>query len=139
MPKEKIGIPEDTNGAKNWDFNDNYVQVMIINNISSTEMVHISQCTTAKAMWDNLEAVHELKGNQTIVSVIQNLFYMKVTEDSNISEHLAQLKKYWERINQMDDKDFKISDILFKVIISSSLPLSWDTFTESVKTRNERE
>jgi len=31
----------------------------------------------------------------------------------------------------MDDNDFKISDVLFKIIISSSLPLSWDTFTES--------
>ena len=127
----KIGIPEDTKSAQNWEFNDNYAQVMIINNISSTEMVHVSQCSTAKAMWDNLEVVHESKGHQTIVSVIRNLFHTKASEDSNISEHLNQLKKYWERINQMDDEDFKISDIFFKVIISSSLPLSWDTFTES--------
>ena len=30
----------------------------------------------------------------------------------------------------MNEEDFKISDVLFKIIISSSLPLSWDTFTE---------
>ena len=82
-------------------------------------------------MWDNLEAVHESKGHQTIVSIIRNLFHTKADEDSNISEHLNQLKIYWERINQMNDDAFKISDVLFKVIISSSLPLSWDTFTES--------
>jgi hypothetical protein len=126
-----IETPGDTKSAKNWDFNDNYAQVMIINNISTTEMVHISQCVTAKAMWDSLEAVHETKGHQTIVSIIRNLFHTKADEDSDINEHLNQLKKYWERINQLDENDFRISDVLFKVIISSSLPLSWDTFTES--------
>jgi hypothetical protein len=30
----------------------------------------------------------------------------------------------------MNKENFKISDVLFKIIISSSLPLSWDTFTE---------
>jgi hypothetical protein len=30
----------------------------------------------------------------------------------------------------MDDNDFKISNIFFKVILLSSLPESWDTFTE---------
>lgn len=49
----------------------------------------------------------------------------------NIEEHLNLLKKYWERTNQLDEEDFKISDVLFKVIILSSLPLSWDVFTES--------
>ena len=129
----KIAPPDasDSIGAKNWDFNDNYAQVMIINNISSNEMVHVSQCLTAKAMRDNLEAVHESKGHQTIVLIIRNLFHTKADEDSNINDHLNQLKQYWERINQIDDSDFKISDILFKIIISSSLPLSWDTFTES--------
>ena len=122
--------PADTKGAENWEFNDNYTQVMIINNITSLEMMHVSQCMTAKTMWDSLEAVHESKGHQTIVLIIRNLFHTKAEEDSNISKHLNQLKQYWERINQMNEEDFKISDVLFKIIISSSLPLSWDTFTE---------
>ena len=127
----KVPIPEDPKGAKNWEFNDNYAQVMIINNITQDETVHVSQCLTAKAMWDSLEAIHETKGHQTIVSIIRNLFHTKANEESNIGEHLNLLKKYWERINQLDESDFKISDVLFKVIISSSLPLSWDAFTES--------
>ena len=126
----KILIPRDMKSAKNWEFNDNYAQVMIINNITSPETVHTSQCLTAKVMWDSLEAVHKTKGHQTIVSIIRNLFQTKAEEDSNTGEHLNQLKKYWERINQLNEDDFKISDVLFKVIISSSLPLSWDTFTE---------
>ena len=30
----------------------------------------------------------------------------------------------------LDNNDFRITDIQFKTIISSSLPPSWDTFTE---------
>jgi hypothetical protein len=122
---------DDIDSAENWDYNDNYAQMMIVNNIASTQMVHIGQCKNAKAMWDSLEAVHESKGHQTIVSVIRNLFHTHATEDDNISDHLNKLKEYWERINTMNDKDFMISDPLFKVIISSSLLLSWDVFTES--------
>ena len=127
----KVDIPWDAKGADNWTFNDTYAQVIITNNISSTEMVHVSQCTTAQAIWESLEAVHESKGHQTIVSIIRNLFHTKAEEDSDINEHLNKLKQYWERINQMNEEDFRISDVLFKIIISSSLPLSWDTFTES--------
>ena len=97
---------------------------MIINNITSPETVHTSLCQTAKAMWESLEAVHETKGHQTIVPIIQNLFHTKEDENSNIGECLNLLKKYWECINQLDEEDFKISDVLFKVIISSSLPTS---------------
>jgi hypothetical protein len=117
----------DIDSTKNWDYNDNYTQMMIVNNITSMEMVHIGQCKNAKAMWNSLETVHKSKGHQTIVSVIQNLFHTHATEDNNISDHLNKLKEYWERINMMNDKNFMISDPLFKVIISSSLPLSWDT------------
>ena len=126
----KEPVDKSSENAKNWSFNDNFAQVIIVNNITSAEMVHVGQCKTAKDIWDNLEAVHESKGHQTIVSIIRNLFHTKADDESNITEHLTQLKKYWERINQMDEEDFKISDTLFKIIISSSLPLSWDTFTE---------
>jgi hypothetical protein len=66
---------DDEDSAENWDYNDNYAQMMIVNNITSTEMVHIGQCKNAKAMWDSLEAVHESKGHQTTVSIIWNLFH----------------------------------------------------------------
>ena len=127
----KIKRPTDSINESNWVFNDNYAQAVILNNITSTEMVHVGQCTTAHAVWESLEAIHESKGHQTIVSIIRNLFHTKAEEGSNISEHLAKLKEYWERINQINEDNFKISDTLFKIIISSSLPLSWDTFTES--------
>jgi hypothetical protein len=61
---------DDDPNIGNWEYNDNYAQVMIINNITSTEMVHVGQCDTARAMCESLEAIHEFKGHQTIISII---------------------------------------------------------------------
>jgi hypothetical protein len=96
----------------------------------SSEMVHVGQCTTAHAMWQNLEAIHKLKGHQTIIAIIQNLFCTVANEEMNVTEHLNTLKVYWEHINVVGDDDFKISNLFFKVIISLSLPYVWDMFTE---------
>jgi hypothetical protein len=122
--------PDNPLGAKIWDYNDNYTQVIIVNNISSTEMVHISQCNTVSAMWNSLEAVHETKGHQTTIGVLHNLFCIIADDDTDMNLHLSKLKTYWERMALLGDKDLHISDPIFKVIISSSLPVSWDTFTE---------
>ena len=84
-------------------------------------------------MWDSLETVHKSKGHQTIVSIIQNLFHMKADEDSDINGHLNQLKQYWERINQMNEENFKISDVLFKIIISSILGYLHGTICRQTK------
>ncbi|KAF8237243.1 hypothetical protein L208DRAFT_1157355, partial [Tricholoma matsutake] len=65
---------------------------------------------------------------QTIVTIIRNLFHKSADKMTNITDHLNQLKGYWERINAMGNDNFRISDPLFKVIISSLLPFSWDTF-----------
>ena len=47
-----------------------------------------------------------------------------------MNEHLNKLRGYWEHIVQIDDNNFCISDPMFKVIISLSLPQSWDNFVE---------
>jgi hypothetical protein len=85
----------------------------------------------AKAMWLNLQAVHETKSPQSTIATICNLFHTKATEGQNINEHLTVLQQHWEKIMMMQHTDFKMPDSFFKVIISSSLLSSWDTFTES--------
>ena len=95
-----------------------------------TQMVHISQSCMAHDSWTNLEVVHDAKSHQTTIGIIQNLYHTSAEEGDNISDHLNKLKRYWEQINLMADDDFRVSDNQFKVLISSSLPPTWDTFTE---------
>jgi hypothetical protein len=127
----KIPRPENAQEASNWDFNDTYAQVIIVNNVTSVQMVHVGQCKTACAMWSSLETVHDSKRHpHTITAAFQNLVRTSFDENTNISEHLCKLKRYRERINSMGVDRIKISDPSFKGIIATSLPPSWDEFTE---------
>jgi hypothetical protein len=113
-----------------WDYNDNYAQHIILINVADSEMIYVGRCETAHAVWEGLVAVHETTAHQTVIAIICNLFHTIANDDSNIADHLNTLRTYWERINMLGDNDFKISELFFKIIISSSLLLAWDTFTE---------
>ena len=134
-----IKRPEDAEQVSNWDYNDNYAQFVIVNNIALSEMVHIGQCLTAHDIWLNLEAVHESKGHQMAIAITWNLFHQVAEENTNVIEHLSTLKTYWERLNMVGDDDFKLTDLQFKVIISSSLPHEWDQFMEPYVSRRKGE
>ena len=124
--------------ARNWSFNDKYAAMIICDNITSAQKIHVGQNNTAHEVWRNLEMIHEVTGNTTIITWIQTLFRCVVEEGDNIKGHLSNLKVIWERINLLSADDFMISDLLFKIIISSSLPPSWDTYTQAyiAKTRH---
>lgn len=65
-----LPCPDNLIDARNWEYNDNFAQMLIMTNIATTQNIHISQCETAAAMWTNLEAVHESKGNQAAMAII---------------------------------------------------------------------
>ena len=113
-----------------WDSNDIYAQILITNNISGNQMVHVSRLETAHQIYSSLEAIHETRGHQVAISIQRSLFRMSAQEDDDIVERLTKLKKQWERLNVLDDEDFRITDTQFKTIIASSLPKSWDIFTD---------
>ena len=115
-------------GTSNWGFNDTYAIILLNRNIAPAQSIHISQCKTSRDMWMNLEAVHESQSHETITSYICNLFRTYAEEEDDIIEHVNKLKQYWERISILGDENFKFSDHLFRVIITSSLPPSWDAF-----------
>src|SRR6267142_992881 len=78
--------------AHNWTFNNAFTKVIIMNNIASLQKVHVSRCKTACEMWQNLTAVHELKGHQTLVTFMGNLYRCNAEDGNNIVEHIAKLK-----------------------------------------------
>ena len=51
-------------------------------------------------------------------------------EDNNIMEHLTKLKHSWDQLSLFRDDNYQVSKFLFKHIIASSLPESWDQFTD---------
>jgi hypothetical protein len=81
-------------------------------------------------MWSNLEAIHETKGHQTAMGVLRNIFQSIAKDNTDIDQHLTKLKVNWDQLNTIDNNEYKILSGQFKVLITSSLPRTWDTFTE---------
>ena len=81
-------------------------------------------------MWISLEAVHESWGHQYAISLMQSLFHTIGDKGDDIVEHLNKLKEAWETLNMLDIGNFFIPDTQFKALLASSLPPSWDTFTD---------
>lgn len=120
---------QDPVGHDNWKKNDNYAKHLITQNVADEPLVHIQHRSSSNQAWRNLEAIYEDKSQETAVAIIRNLWHTTAEEDDDISEHLTTLKKYWERLNLVDDNNFKIPEVQFKIAIISSLPPSWDNFT----------
>ena len=120
----------DPNAATIWDTNNVYAQILITNNISKGQMVHVSRMATSHEIWNSLRSIHETKDYRIAIHIQRSLFRQMIVDGGNVIEHLAQLKLQWERLNVLDDRDFHIPDKQFKTIIASSLPESWDVFTE---------
>ena len=97
--------------------------------MADESIIHIQHGSSSYVAWKNLEAIYEDKSQETAVAIIRNLWHTTAEEDDDISEHLTTLKKYWERLNLVDDSNFKIPEVQFKIAIVSSLPPSWDNFT----------
>jgi len=62
---------------------------------------------------------------------MHNLYRCNAEDGDNIVEHIAKLKGWCGRINLMGDWRFQILDFSFKLILSHSLPQSWDPFTNA--------
>ena len=113
-----------------WRKNNNYAKHLITQNIGNEPIIHIQHgsTVTSHVAWKNLEAIYEDKSQETAIAVIRNLWRTIADEDDDIREHLTSLKKYWERLNLVDDPNFRIPEVQFKIAIISSLPTSWDNF-----------
>jgi hypothetical protein len=52
-----------------WDMNDMYAQILITNNISKDQMVHVSRLNTTCKIWKSLEVIQETHDYQITIAV----------------------------------------------------------------------
>ena len=103
---------------------------MLINkNIASSEKVHTCRCANAHKMWNNLKTIHKSTCYLVHTDRICILCGIKVTEGTNIPEHLTKLKHQWEQILFSGKLKKIYNNNFFKQQIVASLPQSWDQFT----------
>ena len=83
VPKPDINDPDAITG---WEERDLVAQVLIKNNLSDEQMVHVDQdiITTAAGMWQSLRAVHETRSKSAITAAKRTFYGMRAADDANI-------------------------------------------------------
>jgi gag-polypeptide of LTR copia-type len=99
-----------TVGVYNWDKNDCWAQQVIIHNVTSSQMNHVSSKTSAKDMYSALSVTHENKAHQTVNHIQCLLYEMKARDTNNLLKHLDVLKSYCDHINKFPNAEFHVSD-----------------------------
>ena len=123
--------PKDNpDSVANWIYNNRFAQLLITSNISVKEQVHTNGCMSAHRMWLSLQSMHESKSHLILTTHLRALMNTIAAEDNNITEHLTKLKHSWDQLSLFGDDNYHVSEFLFKHIIASSLPESWDQFTD---------
>ena len=129
----KIDCPDPKDNAKsaeNWTYNNTFAQLLITSNISPAERVHTNRCLTANCMWLSLQLMHKSKSHLVLTTHLCMLMNTTTSEDDNIPKHISKLKQCWDQLSLFRDTNYQVSKFLFKCIITSSLPESWDQYTD---------
>ena len=127
----KVTCPDpkdDPESAENWAYNDTFAQLLITSNISPMEKVHTNGCPTSNRMWLSLQSMHKSKSHLILTMHLCTLMNTTAAEEDNIPEHITKLKQCWDQLSLFGDTNYCVSKFLFKRIITSSLPESWDQF-----------
>jgi gag-polypeptide of LTR copia-type len=116
--------------AKNWEKNDVHACAIIVSNLGEGQLMHTNPCNTSHKMWEVLRSIHEQCRHQTAMNYIRTLFKALASNDQEIPRHLSMVKDTWEKVNVLSSEHFSFSDQFFKLVIASSLPPTWDPFTD---------
>jgi hypothetical protein len=101
-------------GAKNWEFNDSYIQLLIRKNIASSQKMHMCSCPSAQRMWNSLRHIHETTNYLVHMEKIHTIMSVWLAEDADITEHLTKLKHTWEQCTFTGHLARIYDDVFFK-------------------------
>ena len=102
------------------------MQEIITLAIEDEQVLSVSECNTAAEMWESLHAIHELCGQQSILSTKRTLYSTQAKEGLDIALHLGYMKILCECLAMCGHQ---VNHVEFKSILVASLPHSWESFT----------
>ncbi|KAF7333956.1 hypothetical protein MSAN_02397600 [Mycena sanguinolenta] len=111
-----------------WEELDGKAQTQIELTLSDSQMVHIAGAKTAAEMWSQLKQVKERGGKLGILSLRRRLYRTIADDTTDITVHVTELRRIQEELAILGSI---VSDEDFLLLIISSLPESWDSFTSA--------
>jgi hypothetical protein len=79
----------------------------------------------------SLVIVQNMSTHEAAMKLLHILFRINALEGDNIIHHLNLIMECVEKLDRMPDEHYKVEEEQFKIIILSSLPPSWDLFSDA--------
>ena len=128
------GAPDELNDE--WVEKDEKAQSTISLTVSDNQIVHISSCTTAKGMWDELQKVHERTNLTNKLYLMRKLYQSKLKPEQDMQEYIRCTLEVVDRLRGIgeDIRDFHVAALLL-----SGLPDSYETLVTALDARPDDE
>jgi hypothetical protein len=124
---------EETTALNTWQENDNKARSLLYCNISDGEMMPVLSATTASDIWRKLKAAKEPNTGISKLTARRKLYRTVAEDGMDIAEHIKTMQLIHQELSLMG---VEITDQEFLDILMTSLPESWDNFTNTYATAN---
>jgi gag-polypeptide of LTR copia-type len=118
----------DPENYESWQLNNRFARQMLRKSVEESQMVYMSHSTNAHQMWRSLCSIYDTRGFQTIISTSRVLFSTMASEEDDIEKHIKRLEDCWTQLTIYNTSLLRVEEELFKGLLLSSLPPSWNNF-----------
>lgn len=119
-----------------WNTSDETARALIVLAVEDNQLSLIMDKLTARGTWDALKEFHQKSTVVSKMTLMRNLFDLKMTDSTSIENHIEEVSNYLQRLNGLGVTAFNDESIKTALILSS-LPESYRTLVTSLEAREE--
>lgn len=124
----------DKNDVQKWLTNDEKALSDIVLTLSDNQLMAVKHCQTSREMWLKLESINQSKGPARKATLLKGLMMQKMTEGSDVRDHL---NKFFGNVDKLSEMDVRLDPDQLTIQLLYSLPPSFESFRIAIESRDE--
>lgn len=131
-----ISEPKPDPVTQEWTEKDYKAQSTISLSIEDSQIVHVCKCTSAKAMWEELQKVHERANLSNKLYLLRKLYQSKLANGQDMQDYIRATLELVERLRGIGEevREFHVAALLL-----GGLPENYETLVTALDARPDDE
>ena len=116
---------------------DNQALAQIVLTVSSSQLIHVRNATSARDAWCKLCSAFEAKGLAAKIYLRRQFLNIKLTDGCSMQEHVNKVRDLADQLNEIDPDTVKDQDLAMTLLCS--LPDRYDSLIVSLESRESKD
>lgn len=116
-----------------WTNSDRKALATITLSLKSGELIHIKNCTTAKAAWDGLSSLYKADSASRKVKLFKKLVRFKFKNGEKFS---VQINEFCSTVDELKEIGITLNGDLLTILLLCSLPNEMEGFVIAIESRD---